>query len=79
LPRFLGCLWLLALLEELLWDRGVWHERPELFGSSLELSDWHVWLVPLLALPQLSHYLLDGLLWRRGQNPELRRWLAAQT
>ncbi|MEY2933746.1 MAG: hypothetical protein RL033_4495 [Pseudomonadota bacterium] len=79
LPRFLGCMWLLALLEELLWDRGVWHERPELFGSSLELSDWHVWLVPLLALPQLSHYLLDGLLWRRGQNPELRRWLAAQT
>jgi hypothetical protein len=77
--RFLGCLWLLAVLEELLWDRAVWQERSELFGSGLELSDWHVWLVPLLALPQLSHYVLDGLFWRRGSNPELRRWLAAQT
>jgi hypothetical protein len=77
LLRFVGCLWLLALLEELLWDRGVWHERPELFGSSLALGDWHVWLVPLLALPQLSHYVLDGLIWRRDGNPELRRWLAS--
>lgn len=76
LLRFLGCLWLLALLEELLWDRSVWHERPELFGSGLELGDVHVWLVPLLALPQLSHYVLDGLLWRRGHSPELGRWLA---
>lgn len=76
LLRFLGCLWLLALLEELLWDRGVWHERPELFGSGIELGELEVWLVPLLALPQLSHYVLDGLLWRRGHNAELGRWLA---
>lgn len=76
LLRFVGCLWLLALLEELLWDRSVWHERPQLFGSGLELGELHVWLVPLLAVPQLSHYVLDGLLWRRGHNPELGRWLA---
>lgn len=79
LARFLGCVWLLALLEELLWDRSVWHERPELFGAGLELSALHVWLVPLLALPQLSHYVLDGMLWRRGSNPELGRWLASSS
>jgi hypothetical protein len=36
-----------------------------------------VWLVPLLALPQLTHYVLDGVFWRRGQNPELRAWFSA--
>jgi len=74
--RFLACVWLLAFLEELLWDQSVWHEHPSLFGAGLELDALHGWLVPLLALPQLSHYLLDGVLWRRGQNPELRDWLA---
>jgi hypothetical protein len=27
--------------------------------------------VPLLAVPQLTHYLLDGLLWRRGETERL--------
>lgn len=74
LLRFVGCLWLLAMLEELLWDRSVWHERPELFGSGLQLDDVHVWLVPLLAVPQITHYLLDGVFWRRGRNPLLGEW-----
>jgi hypothetical protein len=66
------------MLEKLLRHSSVRHERSELFGSGLKLSDWHVWLVPLLALPRLSRYVLDGLLWPRGHNPELSRWLAAQ-
>jgi hypothetical protein len=74
--RFVACLWLLAFLEELLWDRSVWHERPALFGGDFGLEALQPWLVPLLGLPQLSHYVLDGLLWRRGQNPELRSWLS---
>jgi hypothetical protein len=32
-------------------------------------------LVPLLAVPQLSHYVLDGVLWRRSANPRLGRLL----
>jgi hypothetical protein len=24
-----------------------------------------MWLVPLLALPQSTHYVLDGFIWRR--------------
>ncbi len=29
----------------------------------------------LLSVPQVSHYLLDGLLWRSGKDPSLRRLL----
>ncbi len=63
--------WVLAFCEELLWDRGVWHDRGWLFGGGFNLTDWHVWLVPLLAVPQATHYVLDGFIWRRANNPEL--------
>jgi hypothetical protein len=76
--RFVACLWLLAYAEELLWDRAVWHERPALFGAGSGLGGLAPWLVPLLALPQLSHYVLDGLFWRRAGNPGLREWLARE-
>ena len=64
---WVGLLWLVAYAEELAWDRAVWHERAWLFGAPWEASSWHLWLVPLLALPQLVHYLLDGYIWRRGE------------
>jgi len=66
---FLGSLWLMAYLEEMLWDRSVWHDRPWLFGASWELGAINVVVVPLLALPQMAHYLLDGFVWRRKNNP----------
>lgn len=63
---FLSLLLLLALGEEWLWDRGIWHDHPALFGAGWTFSPWaQAWLVPLLALPQATHYLLDGLIWRR--------------
>ena len=37
-PVFLATLWLLAYAEELLWDRGVWHERAWLFGGGVGLA-----------------------------------------
>lgn len=62
----------LAFLEESLWDRLVWHERPELFGAGTELTSTAlVFLVPLLALPQALHYALDGFVWRTRDNPTL--------
>jgi hypothetical protein len=75
--RFVACLWLFAYVEELLWDRGVWHERPHLFGDGPSLAEVEPWLVPLLAVPQLTHYVLDGLFWRRAGNANLRDWFAA--
>lgn len=62
-------IWLLAYLEELVWDRAVWQERGWLFGASVDASNLKWLLVPLLAVPQLTHYLLDGFIWRRKHNP----------
>ena len=70
-PVFLATLWLLAYVEELFWDRGVWHERAWLFGGGWDWSSVKVFLVPLLALPQMTHYVLDGFVWRRRSNPQL--------
>lgn len=58
-----------AVVEEGLWDRLVWHERDWLFPlPALDFADARWVLVPLLALPQLTHYLLDAFLWRRRNN-----------
>ena len=53
--------------------RRVWHERLWLFGDGWDVDSLKNLLVPLLALPQLVHYVLDGFLWRRKSNPEMSR------
>jgi hypothetical protein len=68
---FVATLWALAYAEELLWDRTLWHERAWLFGAAWDVAAWKVFLVPLLALPQMTHYVLDGFIWRRKSNPNL--------
>lgn len=70
---FLGLLWVLAFLEEFAWDRLVWHDHPMFFGAgSLELEGAVLALVvPLLSLPQTTHYLLDGFVWRTRDDPQL--------
>jgi hypothetical protein len=68
---FLFLLWGLAYFEELVWDRGVWHDRDWFFGEGWEIASLKIILVPLLALPQLTHYVLDGFIWRRKTNPNL--------
>jgi hypothetical protein len=70
LAVFAATIWFLAFAEELLWDRLVWKERSWLFGPAWRLDDWKWLIVPLLALPQLTHYILDGFIWRRRSNPD---------
>ena len=68
-PAFMLILWCLAAIEELGWDRVVWHDHPTFFGAGAAFDDELVALVvPLLALPQLTHYVLDGFVWRRAGN-----------
>jgi hypothetical protein len=69
---FLATLWGLAYVEELFWNRGVWHERQWLFGGDWDWQSAKTYLVPLLALPQLTHYVLDGFIWRRKSNANFR-------
>lgn len=68
---FLATLWALAYVEELFWNRGVWHERSWIFGENWDWSEWKTYLVPLLAVPQVTHYVLDGFIWRRRSNRDL--------
>lgn len=76
---FIGLLLALAFVEEMVWDRFVWHDRTWLFGGEEAVAhasssahampastSWLLmFLVPLLALPQATHYALDAFLWRR--------------
>ena len=66
---FLGVLFLAAYFEEWLWDTLVWHDHATLFpqlAPQIAADDHAIlsWLVPLLALPQITHYLLDAYIWR---------------
>ena len=68
---FLSLIVGLAWLEEGLWDGLVWREHAALFGwfqglPHLTHAPLLMWLVPLLAVPQASHYVLDGFIWKRG-------------
>jgi hypothetical protein len=64
---FLATVWALAYVEELFWDRAVWGDRPWLFGAGWEVGGLDALLVPLLALPQIVHYTLDGFIWKRRE------------
>jgi len=72
---FLATLWLVAYFEEMVWDRGLWHERGWLFGTGRDIGGAAAVLAPLLAVPQLAHYVLDAFLWKRRSNPRLGRLL----
>jgi hypothetical protein len=67
-----GVLFLMALglTEEAFWDVFLWREQQPIFGNlygikSVKNLSIETLLVPLLALPQATHYALDGLIWRR--------------
>ena len=75
---------LIGYAEEGVWDIIVWKEHAGLyFGAAL---DWApagavaALLIPLLVLPQATHYLLDAWLWRfDGSNPGLRERILGLT
>ncbi len=72
---FLATLWLIAYAEQLIWDRSLFHDHPWLFGEGTDVGTSAVLIGPLLAVPQLVHYVLDAFLWKRRSNPRLGRLL----
>lgn len=71
---FIGVMVALAYFEEGLWDALVWREHPgffTLFKALPAIADTSLlaFLVPLLSLPQTTHYVLDGFIWRRKDEP----------
>lgn len=59
----------LATLEEGLWDVFLWRDHPSFFSYLYHFPivknlSIEALIVPLLALPQATHYALDGFIWR---------------
>ncbi|WP_343681212.1 hypothetical protein [Chryseobacterium arthrosphaerae] len=60
---FIGVILCFALLEEFLWETLVWNEH---FSLDLTVPETVLqFLIPLLVVPQLTHYLLDGFIWKK--------------
>ncbi|GIQ59120.1 hypothetical protein ACHRVW_02850 [Flavobacterium collinsii] len=59
---YIGILVLIAFSEEFLWEFFVWNENITL--SRFDFSGWQFLLVPLLSVPQFTHYILDGFIWK---------------
>ena len=63
----------LAYFEEGLWDMLVWKEHDNIFTF---FSNRHITVstsilnivVPILALPQITHYIIDGFIWKIKQD-----------
>jgi hypothetical protein len=66
IPLYILAVFAFAYFEEGMWDWFVWREQPSLFGSvhvNIPATALMI-LVPLLTMPQLTHYVLDAYIWR---------------
>lgn len=70
---FIGSLLVLGYVEEGFWNIWVWHEREHmaffapfhrLFGDTETNSAVLKIVVPLLSVPQITHYVIDGFIWK---------------
>jgi hypothetical protein len=80
LPLAIGVLIVLAFAEEGLWDGLVWREHLALFPGfrslpGIESVSLLSLAVPLLAVPQMTHYVIDAVIWRLRTHPEWRSTL----
>lgn len=74
---FLTILLLLAYFEEGIWDIFIWKDHPEVFPfltAYTAVSHPVVMsiLVAILVLPQVTHYVLDGFIWRFSTDKNAR-------
>jgi hypothetical protein len=66
---FFGIIFLFAYVEEGIWDGLIWHEHLNLFPYFNKINFIEEplvlnILVPLLSLPQATHYVLDAFIWK---------------
>ncbi|SCY47571.1 hypothetical protein [Flavobacterium caeni] len=59
---YVAVLLCIAFLEEYLWEILVWKEQFQ--GGDFGQYQWQFLIVPLLTVPQFTHYLLDGFIWK---------------
>ncbi len=71
---------ILALVEEYLWDLFVNHEKAAFFESLLpypfidsEFGALEAVMIALLSVPQVTHYIIDGYIWKsNAKNPLIK-------
>lgn len=66
----------LAYIEETFWDRWFWREHGQFFGDwgNVLASQMAVWVAPLLATPQTTHYVLDAFVWKlKGKHADWQK------
>lgn len=69
---FMSILLMIAFAEETLWDVLIWKEPTHyplfsFFHNMLKagnLESWFLFFVPLLSVPQITHYVMDGFIWK---------------
>jgi hypothetical protein len=64
---FFGLIFLLAFLEEWIWDSLIWKEYFNTIDIALS-SKQIAFVTALLAVPQITHYILDGFIWKYNVN-----------
>jgi hypothetical protein len=73
---FMGILFMLAYVEENFWDGIIWKDHPDIFPMLAEVSLNNPviisMIVSLLVLPQITHYVLDGFIWRFSKDVQAR-------
>lgn len=67
---FIGTIIFLAYVEEGLWDGLIWREHRAIFSffqflPMIQTKEFLALLIPLLSLPQTTHYVLDGFIWKK--------------
>lgn len=69
---YAGLLFVFAYFEEGFWNILVWHEGGHasffrsfyLLGELAAKSPWLAFFVPLLSVPQVTHYVFDAFIWK---------------
>lgn len=66
IPIYIVALFGLSYFEEGIWDWFVWREHADIFGGVhiAASATALMLLVPLLTMPQVTHYVLDAFIWR---------------
>ena len=65
-PLYVLAVFAFAYFEEAIWDWFVWGEHANVFGPFTRpvSTTAMTFLVPLLTMPQITHYVLDAYIWR---------------
>lgn len=66
IPIYVLAVFLFSYFEEGFWDWIVWRDHPNIFGQfyyPVSATALMI-IVPLLTMPQVTHYVLDAFIWR---------------